>query len=172
MAGLKLPIESHLLQAFVSEPVKPMIDTVILSSLIHCYLSQSDKGEVVIGGDLDFHPSYGQRGSPARIQEVAAQAIAMMPALSRLRMLRCWGGVMDMSMDGSPIIGGTPVEGLYLNGGWCYGGFKATPAAGWTFAHTLANGEPHPLSAPFNLDRFEQGRLIDEKGAGPMPQWH
>lgn len=172
MADLKLPIESHLLQAFVSEPVKPLIDTVILSNLIHCYLSQSDKGEVVIGGDLDFHPSYGQRGSPARIQEVAGQAIAMMPALSRLRMLRCWGGVMDMSMDGSPIIGETPVEGLYLNGGWCYGGFKATPAAGWTFAHTLATGEPHPLNAPFNLARFEQGRLIDEKGAGPTPQWH
>ena len=172
MADLKLPIESHLLQAFVSEPVKPMIDTVILSNLIHCYLSQSDKGEVVIGGDLDFHPSYGQRGSPARIQEVAGQAIAMMPALSRLRMLRCWGGVMDMSMDGSPIIGETPVEGLFLNGGWCYGGFKATPAAGWTFAHTLATGEPHPLNAPFNLARFEQGRLIDEKGAGPTPQWH
>ncbi len=172
MADLKLPIESHLLQAFVSEPVKPMIDTVILSNLIHCYLSQTDKGEGVIGGDLEFHPSYGQRGSPARIQEVAGQAIAMMPALSRLRMLRCWGGVMDMSMDGSPIIGETPVEGLFLNGGWCYGGFKATPAAGWTFAHTLATGEPHPLNAPFNLARFEQGRLIDEKGAGPTPQWH
>ena len=172
MAGLELPIESHLLQAFVSEPVKPMLDTVLLSGSTHCYLSQTDKGEIVIGGDLDFMPSYSQRGSLARIEEVAGNAIAMMPALGRLRMLRAWAGVMDMTMDGSPIIGKTPVEGLYLNGGWCYGGFKATPASGWTFAQTLATGDPHPLVKPFTLERFETGALLDEAGSGPIPHLH
>jgi sarcosine oxidase subunit beta len=172
LAGLRLPIESHLLQAFVTEPLKPMIDTVVLSSAIHCYLSQTDKGEVVIGGDIDFYPSYSQRGSIARIAEVAAQAISLMPTLGRLRMMRAWAGIMDMTMDGSPIIGRTEVEGLFLNGGWCYGGFKATPASGWTFAHTLATGSPHRLNAPFSLDRFLSGRLIDERGAGATPQFH
>ena len=169
MADLRLPIESHLLQAFVSEPVKPMIDMVIMSQSIHAYVSQSDKGEIVMGGDPDLYPTYSQRGRPDRIEGVAGQCIALFPALSRLRMLRSWAGTTDMSFDGSPIIGTTPVEGLYLNGGWCYGGFKATPASGWTYAHTLAKGEPHALNAPFSLDRFETGATIDETGAGPMP---
>jgi sarcosine oxidase subunit beta len=169
MADLRLPIESHLLQAFVSEPVKPMIDTVIMSQSIHCYISQSDKGEIVLGGDPDMYPTYSQRGRPDRIEEVAGQAIALIPALSRLRMLRSWAGTTDMSFDGAPIIGKTPVDELYLNGGWCYGGFKATPGSGWLYAHTLAKGEPHALNAPFRLDRFETGATIDETGAGPMP---
>ena len=170
LAGLKLPIESHLLQAFVSEPVKPMIDTVIMSQSIHCYISQSDKGEIVLGGDPDHYPTYSQRGSPHRIEDVAAQAIALVPALSRLRMLRCWAGTTDMSFDGSPIIGPTPVDRLYLNGGWCYGGFKATPGSGWLYAHLLATGQSHDIAAPFSLDRFARGATIDETGTGPAPQ--
>ncbi|HEY2661656.1 MAG TPA: sarcosine oxidase subunit beta family protein [Caulobacteraceae bacterium] len=170
MAGLRLPIESHMLQAFVSEPVKPMIDTVIMSQSIHCYISQSDKGEIVLGGDPEMYPSYSQRGVPMRIEEVAGQAIGLVPALSRLRMLRCWSGVTDMSFDGAPIIGETPVEGLYLNGGWCYGGFKATPGSGWLYAHALAKGVPHPVAAPFNLERFASGATIDEAASGPLPQ--
>jgi methylglutamate dehydrogenase subunit A len=170
LAGLKLPIESHLLQAFVSEPVKPMIDTVIMSQSIHCYISQSDKGEVVLGGDPDGYPTYSQRGVPMRLEDVAAQAIALVPALSRLRMLRSWAGTTDMSFDGSPIIGETPVEGLYLNGGWCYGGFKATPGSGKLFAHHLATGTAHEIAAPFSLDRFARGATIDESGTGPRAQ--
>lgn len=169
MAGLKLPIESQTLQALVTEGVKPMIRSVIMSQSLHCYISQSDKGGIVMGGDPDNWPSYAQRGNPMITEHAIAQAIAIVPALSRLRMLRTWSGVTDMSFDGSPIIGTTPVPGLYLNGGWCYGGFKATPASGWTFAHTLATGTPHPLNAPFALDRFERGETIDESGVGPMP---
>jgi sarcosine oxidase subunit beta len=170
LAGLKLPIESHLLQAFVSEPVKPMLDTVVMSQSIHAYISQSDKGEMVLGGDPDHYPTYSQRGSPHRIEEVAAQAINLIPAMSRLRMLRCWAGTTDMSFDGSPIIAPTPVEGLYLNGGWCYGGFKATPGSGRLYAHLLATGASHEIAAPFSLDRFARGATIDEAGAGPAPQ--
>jgi len=170
LAGLKLPIETHLLQAFVSEPVKPMLDTVIMSHSIHAYISQSDKGEMVIGGDPDHYPSYSQRGSPHRIWEVAAQAISLIPALSRLRMLRCWAGSTDMSFDGSPIIDATPIDGLYLNGGWCYGGFKVTPGSGRVYAHLLATGRSHALAAPFSMDRFARGATIDEAGAGPAPQ--
>jgi sarcosine oxidase subunit beta len=170
LAGLRLPIESHMLQAFVSEPIKPMIDTVIMSQSIHCYISQSDKGEIVLGGDPELYPSYSQRGIPMRIEEVAGQAIGLVPALSRLRMLRCWSGVTDMSFDGAPIIGPTPVENLYLNGGWCYGGFKATPGSGWLYAHTLATGETHPITEPFQLDRFARGALVDEAASGPLPQ--
>ena len=169
MADLRLPIECHNLQAFVSEPIKPMIDTVIMSQSIHCYISQSDKGEIVLGGDPDLYPTYAQRGMAMRIEDVAAQAIGLVPALSRLRMMRSWAGTTDMSFDGSPIIGTTPVEGLYLNAGWCYGGFKATPGSGWLYAHTLATGAPHPINAPFSLDRFERGATIDEAGVGPMP---
>jgi heterotetrameric sarcosine oxidase beta subunit len=170
LAGLKLPIESHLLQAFVSEPVKPMLNTVIMSQSIHAYISQSDKGEMVVGGDPDQYPTYSQRGSPHRIDEVAAQAISLIPAMSRLRMLRGWAGTTDMSFDGSPIIGPTPIDGLYLNGGWCYGGFKATPGSGRLYAHLLATGESHAIAAPFSLDRFARGATIDEAGAGPAPQ--
>jgi len=172
LAGLKLPIESHLLQAFVSEPVKPMLDTVIMSQSIHAYVSQSDKGEMVVGGDPDHYPTYSQRGSPHRIEEVAAQAISLIPAMSRLRMLRCWAGTTDMSFDGAPIISPTPVDGLYLNGGWCYGGFKATPASGWCFAHLLAQDAPHETAAAYRLDRFANGRMIDEKGQGAQANLH
>ena len=170
LADLRLPIESHLLQAFVSEPVKPMLDTVVMSQSLHCYISQSDKGEIVLGGNPDQYPTYSQRGSPHRIEEAATEAMALIPALSRLRMLRSWAGTTDMSFDGAPILDATPVEGLYLNGGWCYGGFKATPGSGYLYAHLLAKGVSHAVAAPFRLDRFETGHTIDEAGAGPMPQ--
>ena len=169
MAGLKLPVESQTLQALVTEGVKPMIRSVIMSQSLHCYISQSDKGGIVMGGDPDNWPSYAQRGQPMTTGGAIAQAIALVPALSRLRMLRSWAGVTDMSFDGSPIIGTTPVPNLFLNGGWCYGGFKATPASGWTYAHTLATGAPHELNARFDLCRFERGEVIDENGVGPMP---
>lgn len=171
-AGLKLPIESHVLQAFVSEALKPIIDTVVTFGAGHFYISQSDKGGLVFGGDLDGYNSYAQRGNLPLIEHVAAAALALYPNLARVRIVRHWGGVMDMSMDGSPIISSTPVEGLYLNCGWCYGGFKATPASGWTFAHTIANGAPHQLNRKFTLDRFRNGYVIDEKGAGPVPGAH
>ena len=169
LAGLKLPVESQTLQALVTEGVKPMIKGVIMSQSLHCYISQSDKGGIVMGGDPDNWPSYAQRGQPMVTGHAIAQAIALVPALSRLRMVRTWAGVTDMSFDGSPIIGETPVANLFLNGGWCYGGFKATPASGWTYAHTLATGKPHELNAPFALDRFRRGATIDENGVGPMP---
>lgn len=169
LAGLKLPIESQTLQAMVTEGVKPMINSVIQTQSLHCYISQSDKGGIVFGGDPDNWPSYAQRGNPMIMEAAIAQGIALVPALSRLRMLRTWSGVTDMSFDGSPIIGTTPLPNLYLNGGWCYGGFKATPVSGFTFAHTLAQGVPHPLVAPFDLDRFRRGDTIDESGTGPMP---
>jgi heterotetrameric sarcosine oxidase beta subunit len=170
LAGIRLPIEAQTLQAFVTEPVKPMIDTVLMSQSLHCYISQSDKGGIVIGGDPDQFPSYAQRGLPQRLEKAAAEAIALVPALSRLRMVRCWSGVTDMSFDGSPIISALPVDGLYLNGGWCYGGFKATPGSGLAYAQLLATGTPHPLAAAFGLDRFGRGATIDEAGVGPMPQ--
>jgi methylglutamate dehydrogenase subunit A len=169
LAGLKLPVESQTLQAMVTEGVKPMINSVIMSQSLHCYISQSDKGGVVFGGDPDNWPSYAQRGNPMVMEGAVAQGLALVPALSRLRMVRTWSGVTDMSFDGAPIIGETPVRNLFLNGGWCYGGFKATPASGWTYAHTLATGTPHALNAPFALDRFERGATIDETGTGPMP---
>jgi sarcosine oxidase subunit beta len=170
MAGFRVPIESHVLQAFVSEPLKPLIDTVITFGAGHFYISQSDKGGLVFGGNLDGYNTYAQRGNLPLVEEVVSEALAIFPNLGRLRVLRSWGGVMDMSMDGSPYICKTPVEGLYLNGGWCYGGFKATPGSGWVFAHTIANDAPHDLNAGFTLDRFDRGHHIDEKGAGPVPR--
>ena len=172
LAGLALPIETHVLQAFVTEPVKPLLHHVVTSGAIHCYISQTDKGEVLLGGDLDGYNSYAQRGNLPVIEHVSQAAVAMYPALSRLRVMRSWGGVMDMSMDGSPIIGKTPVENLFIDGGWCYGGFKATPGSGWVFAHNIAHGEPHELNAGFGLDRFATGRTLDENGAGPTPNAH
>jgi methylglutamate dehydrogenase subunit A len=172
MAGLRLPIESHVLQAFVSEGIKPAIDQVITFGAGHFYISQSDKGGLVYGGDIDGYNSYAQRGNLYIIEDVHEAGMALWPAIGRLRMLRHWGGVMDMSMDGSPIIDKTPIDGLYLNCGWCYGGFKATPASGWCFAHTIARDEPHKLNAGFRLDRFANGRVIDEKGAGAQPNLH
>jgi methylglutamate dehydrogenase subunit A len=169
MAGIELPIESHVLQAFVSEGIKPLIDTVVTFGAGHFYISQSDKGGLVYGGDLDGYNSYAQRGNLPMMEHVMAGGMAIMPCIGRVRMLRQWGGIMDMSFDGSPFICKTPIEGLYLNGGWCYGGFKATPASGWCFAHTIAKDEPHPLNAAFTIDRFKQGRMLDEKGVGPNP---
>ncbi|ODT29691.1 MAG: sarcosine oxidase subunit beta [Kaistia sp. SCN 65-12] len=167
-AGLELPIESHVLQAFVTEPLKPMVDHVVAYGADHFYVSQSDKGGLVFGGSLDGYNSYAQRGNLGIVREVAEAAVALMPCISRVRLLRHWGGVMDMTPDASPIICPTPVDGLYLNGGWCYGGFKATPASGWCFAHTIATGKPHPLVAAYGLDRFRSGRTLDEAGAGPF----
>ncbi|MBI3900052.1 MAG: sarcosine oxidase subunit beta family protein [Gammaproteobacteria bacterium] len=173
MAGLSLPIESHLLQAFVTEGIKPLIDTVVTFGAAHFYISQSDKGGLVFGGDLDGYNSYSQRGSLGSFfEETLSSAMSLIPCLGRLRVLRQWGGVMDMTMDGSPLICKTPVGGLYLNGGWCYGGFKAIPGSGWCFAHTIAKDEPHPLNAPFTMERFRDGRLLNEKGAGPYPWAH
>ena len=172
MAGFNLPIESHLLQAMVTEPVKPILNTVVSFGAGHFYTNQTDKGEIVMGGDLDGYNSYAQRGNLAMIEHVAAAAVTAFPCFSRLRIMRHWAGIMDMTMDGSPIIGKTPIDNLYLNGGWCYGGFKATPASGWCFAHTIAQDRPHPLNAPFSLDRFARGYTIDERGAGPYPGLH
>lgn len=172
LAGIELPIESHVLQALVSESVKPVLDSVVTSGAAHFYISQSDKGELVAGGDLDGYNSYGQRSNLPVIEHVVQSMLALFPGFARLRMLRTWAGVMDMSMDGSPILGLSPLRNLYLNCGWCYGGFKATPASGWCFAHTIATGQPHPLNAPYSLDRFVTGRTIDEKGAGPFAWSH
>ena len=172
MAGLRLPIESHVLQAFVSEPLKPILNTVVTYGAGHFYISQSDKCELVMGGDLDFYPSYSQKGNLPIIEEAVSAALQMFPMLSRVRMLRHWGGIMDMTLDGSPIIAKTSIDNFYINGGWCYGGFKATPASGWVFAHTLANDAPHELNRAYSLERFETGAVIDDKGAGPTAQWH
>jgi sarcosine oxidase subunit beta len=171
-AGMRLPIESHVLQAFVSEGLKPFIDGVITFGAGHFYVSQSDKGGLVFGGDIDGYNSYAQRGNMAVIEDVAQGGMALMPAIGRARLLRIWGGIMDMSMDGSPIIDRTPIQGLYLNAGWCYGGFKATPASGYCFAHLLATDRPHETARFMRLDRFERGYVIDEKGMGATPNLH
>jgi sarcosine oxidase subunit beta len=172
MAGIKLPMESHVLQAFVTEGIKPFVDQVGTFGGGHFYASQSDKGGLVFGGDLDGYNSYARRGNLPMVEHVVEAGVAMIPGLSRVRLLRSWGGIMDMSMDGSPIIDKTHIEGLYLNCGWCYGGFKATPASGWCFAHTIAKDELHKLNAAFRLDRFKRGYVIDEKGQGATPNLH
>jgi len=172
MAGIRLPIETHALQAFVSESIKPFLDVVLMFGAGHFYISQSDKGGMVFGGAIDAHNTYAQRGTQWIAQEVAAEAVAMLPALARLRILRQWGGVMDMTMDGSPIIGALPLAGLVMNGGWCYGGFKAIPAGGYTTAHLIARGEAHPLTTHMDLARFAEGRTVDETGTGPFPWAH
>jgi heterotetrameric sarcosine oxidase beta subunit len=171
-AGLRLPIESHVLQAFVTEAIKPLIPNVITFGAGHFYISQSDKGGLVFGGDLDGYNSYAQRGNMPTMEDVCEGGMALMPMIGRVRILRQWGGVMDMSMDGSPIIDKSPVDGLYINAGWCYGGFKATPASGLVFAHLLARDESHPEAALFRLDRFRRGAMIDEKGQGAQPNLH
>lgn len=171
-AGMRLPIESHALQAFVSEGLKPLIDTVITFGAGHFYISQSDKGGLVFGGDIDGYNSYTQRGNLPVIEDVCEGGMALMPMIGRARLLRSWGGLMDMSMDGSPIIDKTPVENLFINAGWCYGGFKATPASGFCFAHLIARGEPHEVASAYRLQRFAEGRLIDEKGVGAQPNLH
>ena len=165
MAGLSLPVTSYTLQAMVSEPIKPVLDTVVLSPAVGTYWSQSDKGEVVIGGALDHFPSYGQRGSFGITQQVLAATVEMFPSFGRLRLMRQWGGTVDVVQDSSPIMGATPVPGLYINCGWGTGGFKSIPVGGWTLAHRLATGKTPELAEPFQLDRFRTGRLIDEAAA-------
>lgn len=173
LAGIdRLPIESHVLQAFVSESLKPFLDTVVTFGMGHFYMGQSDKGGLIYGGDLDGYNSYAQRGNLPIVEEVMAEMLALFPSLASVRMLRSWAGVCDMSMDGSPIITTGPLPGMYLNCGWCYGGFKATPASGFCFAHTIARDEPHELNAAFTLDRFHRGTVIDEKGQGATPRLH
>lgn len=169
MAGIELPVESHILQGFVTESIKPFLNTVVTFGSGHFYVSQSDKGGLVFGGDLDGYNSYAQRGSLPTMKHVMACGMAILPAMGRLRLLRQWGGIMDMSFDGSPFICKTNIEGLFINGGWCYGGFKATPASGWCFAHTIARDEPHEYNAAYTIDRFEKGLMLDEKGVGPNP---
>jgi heterotetrameric sarcosine oxidase beta subunit len=173
LAGIdRMPIESHVLQAFVSESLKPFLDTVLTFGMGHFYVGQSDKGGLVYGGDLDGYNSYAQRGSLPIVEEVMSEMLALFPSLAPVRVLRSWGGVCDMSMDGSPIITTGPLPGMYLNCGWCYGGFKATPASGLCFAHTIAKDAPHEFNAPFTLDRFSRGTVIDDKGQGPTPRMH
>ncbi len=171
-AGMRLPIESHVLQAFVSEGLKPLLPGVITFGAGHFYCSQSDKGGLVFGGDIDGYNSYAQRGNLPVVEDVCEGGMAIFPNLGRARLLRMWGGIMDMSMDGSPIIDRTHVGGLYFNGGWCYGGFKATPASGYVYAHLLATGQPHPTATAYRFDRFNRGLMIDEKGMGNQPNLH
>jgi sarcosine oxidase, subunit beta len=168
MAGLRLPIESHPLQALVSEPVKPVLDCVVMSNAVHVYVSQSDKGELVVGAGIDGFNSYAQRGSLHIIEQQLAACLELFPMFSRLRMMRSWAGIVDVCPDASPIIDRTPIKGLYINAGWGTGGFKATPGSGWVFAHTIAQNDPHPLNAAFRLDRFVSGALIDEHGAAAV----
>jgi len=172
MAGLRLPIESHLLQAFVTEGIKPFIDQVVTFAAGHFYISQSDKGGLVFGSSLDGYNSYAARGNLPGVEHCLEALMSLLPAAGRMKVLRHWGGVMDMSMDGSPIISTTPIQGLYLNGGWCYGGFKATPGSGWCFAYTIARDEPHEINSALRLDRFATGELLDEEGTGPVPNLH
>lgn len=171
-AGMRLPIESHVLQAFVSEGLKPMLPGVITFGAGHFYCSQSDKGGLVFGGDIDGYNSYAQRGNLPVVEDVCEGGMAILPNLGRVRLLRMWGGIMDMTMDGSPIIDKTYIKNLYFNGGWCYGGFKATPASGLCYAHLLATDSPHETATAFRFDRFEKGLMIDEKGQGNQPNLH
>lgn len=171
-AGLRLPIESHVLQAFVSEGLKPLLPGVITYGAGHFYVSQSDKGGLVFGGDIDGYNSYAQRGNLPVVEDVCEGGMSLMPMIGRAKLLRMWGGIMDMSMDGSPIIDRTDIDGLFFNGGWCYGGFKATPASGWCFAHLLATGTPHDTATAYRFDRFRKGLMIDEKGMGAQPNLH
>jgi len=168
MAGLRMPLESVPLQALVSEPVKPCFPCVVMSNTIHAYISQSDKGELVIGAGSDQYISYAQRGSFQVIEHTLEAICELFPIFRRMRMLRQWAGIVDITADRSPIIGKTPLQGLYVNCGWGTGGFKATPGSGHIFAHTIATGEPHPIAAPFSLDRFTTGRLIDEAAAAAV----
>lgn len=168
MAGLRMPLESFPLQALVSEPVKPVMPCVVMSNTVHAYISQSDKGELVIGAGTDQYVSYSQTGGLPAIGHALEAICEMFPSFSRLKMLRSWGGIVDVTPDRSPIIGPTPVPGLYVNCGWGTGGFKATPGSGHVFAHTIARDAPHPIASPFGLDRFRTGRLIDEAAAAAV----
>ena len=171
-AGIKLPIETHVLQAFVTEGLKPVMDNVITFGAGHFYCSQSDKGGLVFGGDVDGYNSYACRGGMAVVEDVCSGGMAIMPMIGRARILRIWGGAVDMSMDGSPFIDKTKVSELFFNGGWCYGGFKATPASGYCYAHLLATNNHHKVASAYKLERFRLGAMIDEKGVGPQPNLH
>ncbi|HLB06609.1 MAG TPA: sarcosine oxidase subunit beta family protein [Alphaproteobacteria bacterium] len=168
LAGLRLPIESHPLQALVSEPIKPVLHCVVMSGTVHVYVSQSDKGELVMGAGIDAFNSYAQRGSFPVIEHQMGACLELFPIFSRLAMMRTWGGIVDVCPDASPIIGKTPLQGLYINCGWGTGGFKATPGSGWVFAYTIAQDRPHPLNEAFGLERFTSGALIDEHGAAAV----
>ena len=168
MAGVSMPLESYPLQALVSEPIKPIMPCVVMSNTIHAYMSQSDKGELVIGAGTDAYTSYSQTGGLHIATHTLEAICELFPTVRRLRMLRNWGGIVDVTPDRSPIIGKTPVPGLFVNCGWGTGGFKATPGSGNVFAHTVATGEPHKIAAPFTLDRFRTGRLIDEAAAAAV----
>ncbi len=168
MAGIRLPIETHPLQAMVSEPIKPILDTVVMSNAVHAYISQTDKGELIIGAGIDQYNGYGLRGSYSVVEGTMEAVLELFPMFSRLRMLRHWGGSVDICPDASPIISKTHIQGLYFNGGWGTGGFKATPGSGWVFAYTIARDQPHPLNAPFSIERFTTGYLIDEHGAAAV----
>jgi len=173
LAGMRLPIESHVLQAFVTEGLKPCIDHVISFGMGHFYISQSDKGGLVFGGDLDFYASYAQRGNLPMAEHVMEAGMTLMPMIGKAKVLRSWGGIMDMTPDGSPIIDKTDTEGLFLDCGWCYGGFKAVPASGYALAHLMATGAPHETARGFRLDRFRDGRgLMDEEGTGAQHNLH
>ncbi|MGA1209213.1 MAG: sarcosine oxidase subunit beta family protein [Gemmobacter sp.] len=172
MAGLRLPVESHILQAFVTEGLKPAIDHVISFGMGHFYISQSDKGGLVFGGDLDFYASYASRGNLPMVEHVMEAGMTLMPMIGRAKVLRSWGGIMDMTPDGSPIIDRTPVDGLFIDCGWNYGGFKAVPASGWCMAHLMATGTPHEVARRFRLDRFATGHILDEEGTGSQHNLH
>lgn len=173
LSGMKLPIESHILQAFVTEGLKPCIDHVVSFGMGHYYISQSDKGGLVFGGNLDYYASYASRGNLPMKEHVMEAAMALMPMIGKAKVLRSWGGIMDMSPDGSPVIDKTYIEGLYLNCGWCYGGFKAVPGSGYSFAHLLATDKHHDTAAKFRLDRFKSGYgLMDEEGTGSQHNLH
>ncbi|MEX1147997.1 MAG: sarcosine oxidase subunit beta family protein [Sphingomonadales bacterium] len=165
LADFRLPIQSRALQAFVSEPIKPVLDTVVLSPVVHCYVSQSAKGELVVGGGADGYHSYAQRGSLPTIEDTAAALVELFPSFGRLRLMRHWAGIVDISPDTSPILDETPLNGMYINCGWGTGGFKAIPVGGWTMAHHVATGAPHELARPFSFDRFTTGALVDEGAA-------
>ena len=165
MARIKLPIETYPLQAWVTEPIKPCLDVVVMSNTVHAYLSQTTKGDLVAGAGIDPYTSYAQRGGFHVLEDAIAAIVELFPVFSRLRMLRQWAGIVDVSPDACPIIGQTDVKNLYINCGWGTGGYKATPGSGWVFAHTIANDKPHILNEPFSIERFETGRLIDEHGA-------
>ncbi|GAB2912478.1 sarcosine oxidase subunit beta family protein [Nonomuraea fastidiosa] len=167
-AGLRLPLQSHPLQALVSELLEPVLDCVVMSNAVHVYVSQAHKGELVMGAGIDAYNSYGQRGSVHVIEAQMAAALELFPIFSRVRVLRTWAGIVDVSPDASPIIGRTPIGGLYINAGWGTGGFKATPGSGWVYADTIAHDRPHPLAEPFALERFTTGALIDEHGAAAV----
>jgi sarcosine oxidase, subunit beta len=168
MAGIRLPVQSHPLQALVSEPIKPVLHSVVMSNAVHAYVSQTDKGELLIGAGIDAHNGYGLRGSLAVVEGAMSAMCELFPIFSRLRMNRQWAGTVDICPDACPIIGQTPVTGLFVNCGWGTGGFKSTPGSGWVYAYTIAKGEPHPLNAAFTLERFSSGALIDEHGAAAV----